>query len=353
MAMPLTPHGAILLHVIHNFITDLEDKPSSKTGTTPVDFTGFGQFVHGIQGIIGGFESAFEISDRHSDFRGFGSAEGGGQFRAANSRASGEAYGFRVFTQIHALIKKSIHPAVEFERVLVNARLSEMLKFRVIILDFLNDFFAEKLIGLGEKIHDFLRIVTSFGKNIPPHLLGDYLIAIGIVHIFLKELKIFFGITILLLQEALPDIFVPNLTGGKIVFVRHYIERLIQVGTLCKGFFNLKTELSTGSRDIVTFFSAQSGFRAGMAKDGKEVFLSILLGTHPWQSFDGIVGDQVHLGADTPGLPGQKTGLLGGVIDVADQNILESDSLFFKAGVVLAGSEQFLDRIFFVHGHDA
>jgi hypothetical protein len=27
--------------------------------------------------------------------------------------------------------------------------------------------------------------------------------------------------------------------------------------------------------------------------------------------------------------------------------------LFFKAGVVLAGSEQFLDRIFFVHGHDA
>ena len=83
------------------------------------------------------------------------------------------------------------------------------------------------------------------------------------------------------------------------------------------------------------------------------MFLCILLGSHPGQSLDGIVGDQIHFGADTPRLPGQKTGLLGGVVDIANQNILKSDSLFFKAGVVLAGCEQFLDRIFFIHGHDA
>ena len=97
--------------------------------------------------------------------------------------------------------------------------MSEFLELVVVFL----------LLLVGEVFHRFAQEVLKlflrlfgFFKNAPAHFFGDDFIAVRVIHVFLKQLKILFRILILLLEEALPLVFVPGLLVRKLVFVGHH-----------------------------------------------------------------------------------------------------------------------------------
>jgi len=60
----------------------------------------------------------------------------------------------------------------------------------------------------------------------------------------------------------------------------------------------------------MALFSPQGGFGPSLLEDFKESFLAGIFRSFPFQSLDGIVGNEVHLGIYTARLLGEEAGLL-------------------------------------------
>ena len=100
---------------------------------------------------------------------------------------------------------------------------------------------------------------------------------------------------------------------------------------------DLPAELSAGSGDIVSLFPSESGGDTAFVEDCHECILPIFAGALPIESFHSVIRDAVYLGADAPGYLHERSRILRTIVDVLDQDILESDSLLFATGIVLAG----------------
>ena len=137
MPVTLAPFETILAHIVHDTVTNPENKSASVVGPSAVELACIGKLLGGVEGFVRGFECALEVGNRHADFGIFGATKCGGQLCAAYGGSCGEADGFRVLAKICAFIEKVVHPAVESEGVFVNGRLGEFLKLTFVILFFL------------------------------------------------------------------------------------------------------------------------------------------------------------------------------------------------------------------------
>src|SRR5205807_10426821 len=75
------------------------------------------------------------------------------------------------------------------------------------------------------------------------------------------------------------------------------------------GPFCLQTKLSACGLDVVTFFAAERRDDAVTAHDGKKALLLFARGTRPFQTLDGIVGNQIDSRADAPRVTGEQVRL--------------------------------------------
>ena len=85
--------------------------------------------------------------------------------------------------------------------------------------------------------------------------------------------------------------------------------------------------MSASGSDVVTLLPAEGGLGTGVSEDAEKLLLARFVGSIPFKSLHGVVGNEVHLGIHTPRLLGKKTSLLGRVVDVADQNVFKSEPL--------------------------
>ena len=72
----------------------------------------------------------------------------------------------------------------------------------------------------------------------------------------------------------------------------------------------------------------------------------------PVESVDGVVGDQVHLGAQAAGVAGEQLGLVERVVDALDQDVFQGEFLFLEAIPVVERGEQVGQRVALVDRHD-
>ena len=184
-----------------------------------VDETGFQKVVHGIKGVVRRLQSPLEIGNGHSDLRSIVTAQTCCQLGSADGGTRGEADGLRVLAQVLARVEETVDPAMQAQGVLVNGGVGELLELVVVFLLLL---IGEVFHRLAQEVLELFLGLFGFFKDAPAHFLGNDFIAVWVIHVFLKKLKILFRILILLLKEALPFVFVPSLLVRKLVFVGHH-----------------------------------------------------------------------------------------------------------------------------------
>jgi hypothetical protein len=169
-----------------------------------------------IQGVVCRFQGALEISDGHADLGLSLAAQCSGEFGSANGGSSSKTNRLGVLPQILARIEKPVDPFVEPQRVCIDRGLGELLEL-VIALAFLIEKELQRFVAL-------LGVGCFLGglEYTPAHFLGDNLVPVRVIHVGLEKFEVFLGVSVLLLEEALPHILVPSLLGFKIIVVfRH------------------------------------------------------------------------------------------------------------------------------------
>ena len=97
--------------------------------------------------------------------------------------------------------------------------MGELLEFVVVFPLLL---VSEVFHGLAQKIFQVLLLLPGSFKDAPAHLIGNDFIAVGMVHVFFEQLKIFLRVLILLLQETLPFVFVPGVLVRGFICIGHF-----------------------------------------------------------------------------------------------------------------------------------
>ena len=88
----------------------------------------------------------------------------------------------------------------------------------------------------------------------------------------------------------------------------------------------------------MAFLATQGCDHTVLPQDRLKSFLPRARGARPFQAFDGVVWNEIDLGRQTARDFGQPAGLLVGVVDAGDKDLLERHSSFFR-DVVIASFE--------------
>ncbi len=77
----------------------------------------------------------------------------------------------------------------------------------------------------------------------------------------------------------------------------------------------------------MAFFEAEGGGDVGVGEDAFEAETVLIRGAGPLEALDGVVGNEVDLGADGGGALGEDLGVLGVGVDTIDEDVFEGDLL--------------------------
>src|SRR5688572_33017434 len=88
------------------------------------------------------------------------------------------------------------------------------------------------------------------------------------------------------------------------------------------------------------------------AEDGKKALLLFSRGARPIETFDLVVGNQIHSSAEATRMTREQVRLFLVIVHAGDQNVFEIDPLLFAARVVIAGVEKGGQVVLSVNRHD-
>src|SRR5665213_4530875 len=83
---------------------------------------------------------------------------------------------------------------------------------------------------------------------------------------------------------------------------------------------------------------------AGVAEDFLEAHHRIRCRANEWETFDGVVANQVHVRAKGFAQPGQLAGMFGLIVDVREQNVFERYLTPSLIEVVAGGVQNIVER---------
>src|ERR1017187_136840 len=114
----------------------------------------------------------------------------------------------------------------------------------------------------------------------------------------------------------------------------------------------LQAQLAAGGVDVGAFFQAQGAGDAVRLQRVLEHLAAVAIGALQEKALDGVAGDEIDLGAQAPGSGAELMRLFEGIVYAFDENVLEGQHAFLRVYVVVAGVEEFLQRVLLIHRHD-
>ena len=102
----------------------------------------------------------------------------------------------------------------------------------------------------------------------------------------------------------------------------------------------------------MAFLPADSGGDLGPGEHRGKAVDGEVTGPPPSEALHGVVGDEIDLGVKPPRVPGEDGGLLEGVVDVLDEDVLEGHHLALLRLVFDTGVEELGEGILAIDRHD-
>ena len=94
--------------------------------------------------------------------------------------------------------------------------------------------------------------------------------------------------------------------------------------------------MATSGSDIMTLLAPKSRGNALRFQVVQEAFLDEQCRSFPIQTFNVVVGYQVHLGSETARVPGERTRLFICIINATNEDVFEGNALTLARAIVLA-----------------
>src|SRR6476660_5166807 len=215
VAVTFPPFGSIFAHQVNNTVPDPKQQLVQGDSLAYRHFLFLRETSRSVQGIICSFQASLQIRDGHAKLSAIVAAEGGGQLGSTNGRSRCQPDGLGMVLKRLLAIQPGIDPCVQLESVLVDRGSGELFKIAFLAFGFL---LRKTHLFFAEALGDFIPFgIALFVEGLPTHLLGDDVIAVRMIQIFFEKTEVFFGVAVLLLEEPLPLILIPNLRRLEIV----------------------------------------------------------------------------------------------------------------------------------------
>src|SRR6266404_2346743 len=114
----------------------------------------------------------------------------------------------------------------------------------------------------------------------------------------------------------------------------------------------LQAQLAAGGVDVGAFFQTEGAGDAVRLQRVLEHLAAVAVRALPEEALDGIARDEIDLCAQAPGSGAEFVRLLEGIVDAFNENVFEGHHALPCVHVIVAGVEEFLERVLLVHGHD-